>query len=442
MTEPNASQPEPNPAGGTFKRNYRLGLVNGTLARLGNSILHPQLVLAAFVYDQTRSKLLVGLLTAVSVAAHKLPQLYVSSLIEHRERKKLYYVVASVVRFASLLLMAAAILLAGQTSLWWPLALFFVVYCVFRTAQGSASLPFLDIMAGSIGPSRMGGLFGVRHFLGGGMALLGGFLIVQPLLDRVASPASYALLTLVAAVALGLAWCMFLLVRESPNPDPPKRRAVWEVFVAGLRLLRDDANYRRLFYLRVLGYMNGLLLVFYVPYGVEKVGVVGLSGIFLGLFEGSRLVSSRVWGRIGSARGNRLCLVLAGLFFAVSPAAALAAPRAPELFRWAVPATSVQLDFGVVLFLLALCCYGFALQASIIGMLAFTIESAPAERRPSYVAFLNTATFPLAFLSGVVGLLVGLKLISLTALFVVVAASGLLTLLTALRLREVRPGLQ
>jgi hypothetical protein len=73
-----------------------------------------------------------------------------------------------------------------------------------------------------------------------------------------------------------------------------------------------------------------------------------------------------------------------------------------------------------------------------IGTTAFVLESAPEGRRPSYFAFLNTVTFPMTFLPALAGVLVGVGLLGLDALFGCVVVSGLLTLLLTLRLTEVR----
>ncbi|MHC4479799.1 MAG: MFS transporter [Planctomycetota bacterium] len=440
MTEVAAPQSEDLEQKGrnSYGRNYFLVLFNGTLARLGNSLIDPHLVLAAFVYGQTRSSLLVGVLTALGVAGHRLPQLYVSSLIEHHKRKKRFYIGASVVRVALLLAIIATMLLCGRNGHWLVMAAFFAVYFVFRAAQGCASIPFLDILTGAIGPSRIGGFFAVRHFLGGGVTLLAGLFLVQPILDHVPEPSSYAILTGVAVVVLAAAWGSFALFHEKANDAPPEARNLRESFADGRRTLRCEPNYRKLLWLRLLAHVNGLILVFYVPYGVEKLGAVGISGVFLGCVSGSRLISSLLWGRVSNRKGNRLCLIFAGLFFALNPLAALLAPRLPEAFRWTIPATSVSLDLPLLVYLLALACFGFAQQANMIGTTAFVLESAPEGRRPSYFAFLNTVTFPMTFLPALAGVLVGVGLLGLDALFGCVVVSGLLTLLLTLRLTEVR----
>ncbi|MFO7956810.1 MAG: MFS transporter [Candidatus Brocadiia bacterium] len=408
--------------------------------RLGNSFLNPHLVLSALVYDQTRSTALVGLLVALAMAGHRLPQLYVSSLVEHRERKKAFYIAASAVRILMLCIMAGVLFAAGGVGSWWPLAAFLTAYFVFSVAQGCASIPFFDMLAEAIGPTRVGSFFGMRHFLGSCAVLVCGFLVIQPVQDGLPSPTNYAVLTGIAIGVLGISWGSFALFREQENSSPPKRRSARQVLAAGRRLLARDRNYRDILILLVLARVNTLALTFYVPYGVERLGVAGVSGILLGFMSASRMASSLVWGRVSRRKGNRLCLVFAGLLFIFSPLAILAAPRLPGLFRWPLPFTEVELDLPLLIYFLALFSFGMALQAHMIGRTGFIVESAPEGRRPSYIGFLNTVTFPMTFLSVVAGLMVDWRGITLDTLVGIVAASGVLTLLFALRLREVRDG--
>ncbi len=422
----------------SFRRNYRLGILNGMFVGVGNRIISPQIVLAEFVYGLTQSTFLVSLLPSLGMASRLLPQLYIGSLIEERARRKIFYVAATVVRVVLLFALAATMLLAKTRLGTWAVVLFFLVYCAFRAAQGGASIPFMDILAGTVGPSRVGGLFARRHFLGTGLSLLCAFLLVQPIVDRVPAPTSYAVLTIIAMVLMAIGWGIFCLVEEKPLARPPRRRTVRQSLAAGARLLREDSNYRGLFWLRVLARLNGLTLVFCIPYAVEKLGAVALSGILLGFMQASRLISSLVLGSVSDRKGNRSCLLLAAVFFIVSPLVGLAAARMPEAFRWAVPGTKVVLDLPLATFFLAIGLFGFAQQANIIGLIGFTLETAPRARRPSYLAFLNTATLPAAFIPALFGALAAWGLIELSFMFVIAAGSGILTLLVTLRLTEVR----
>ena len=120
------------------------------------------------------------------------------------------------------------------------------------------------------------------------------------------------------------------------------------------------------------------------------------------------------------------------------PGGALLAPRLPQLFRLDIPILLVQMDMPLCVYLMSLCFLGFALQANMIGVNALLIESAPKDKRPSYIAFINTVAFPLAFLPAAAGAIVGDRPLAFDILFVVIAASGLLYFLSALGLSEIR----
>lgn len=203
-------------------------------------------------------------------------------------------------------------------------------------------------------------------------------------------------------------------------------------------MLHEEPNYRWLLVIRVLNRFNFLCFAFYVPYGVERLGAGNMSGVFVGSMAASRLLSSLLWGRMSDRRGNRLCLMLSAGCFCLGPAAALLAPRLPSVFELSLPFVPVPLDLRLLAYLGALCFAGLALEGQVIGLNAFMLESAPADRRPSYVAFLNTVTFPLTFLPALAGLVVGRSAARLDALFAFVAFSGVLTAAAGRRLTEVR----
>ena len=438
-----ASQPDEPPPDTTdaLRRNYLLGVANGALVKAGLGFISHYLVLTAFLYDQTQSTQLVGLLGTLAAAGIMWPQLHISSLIEHRPRKKPFYVVFSIVRVGMLLAMAVCIWLTGPGRSTWVLALFFMAFFLFWSAQGASVMPFYDIIGRVLPANRLGGFFGQRSFFGDTLAVVCGLLIIQPILRSVPSPTSYALLTLLGTVVMGVGWFLFALTGERANHRPPEPRSLRQTWTGSGQMLRSSANYRNLLWMRLLGRMNILLMAFYVPYGVERLGVRGIAGVFLSFVAASRIASSLILGKIGDKKGNRLCLVWSGVCFALSPVAALVAPRLPSLFRWPIPYTDVALDLRLVCYLVALGLFGLALQANQIGSNAFLIEAAPPNRRPSYIAFLSAVTFPLTLLPALAGFIVGKNVGRLEVLFMAVTVSGLLSLVAALRLTEVRkPG--
>ena len=425
-------------SGDTAGRNYVLGIINGALGRCGMGFMHPDLVLAAFVYELTGSNLLVGLVTALAAAGIMWPQLYVSSRIEHLARKKPVYVAVSIARASLLLALVASMWLAVRYRSAWSLVLFFVVFVALRSAQGGGNPPFLDIVAQTVRPSRLGGFFAYRTLFGEALALAGGFLVMQPILRSAAGPGSYAALVGIAFLTMSTAWLVFSFCNEPRNPAPPEPRTLRRTVSATGSILRHDRNYRLLLAIRVLVRVNFLALSFFVPFGDERLGVVRISGVFIGCISFSRLVSSLLWGKLSDRWGGRLCLICAGALLTLSPLTAAAAPRMPGLFQWTLPFTAVPLDLRLCLYLGSLLLFGMGAEAYMIGTQAFTLEAAPPHRRPSYIAFLNTLTFPLTFLPLLAGALIGAKAERLDLVFIVAAAGGALVLLASYALREVR----
>jgi MFS family permease len=227
-----------------------------------------------------------------------------------------------------------------------------------------------------------------------------------------------------------------------------------------MRLLSRDGNYRGLLGVRALMRINVLTLVFYVPYGVERLGAVGLAGVFIGCIAASRLLASPLWAAVSHRWGNRRVLLLVAVLFTISPACALLAPRLPEAFSANVPMIPGAFDLPLCMYLLALAIVGAALAGNIVGTNAFMLESAPSRRRASYIAFLNTVTFPLAFSSMLAGLVLSFlsrlrlpllllgsrsplpefapKVLGMEVLLCICIVAGIATLLATTRLRDVR----
>ena len=442
------------------RRNYVLGVVNGSLGRLGMRLIDPHLVLTAFVYEVTRSPALVGLLSALTFAGALWPQLYMSSIMEHASRKKPYYAGVMVIRVAMLICMTAAMWVSGSTGSGWWMAVFFVAWFFLRSAQGAGAMPFLDMVGKTIHSESLGSFFAMRSLFGEILALTAGFLVAQPIIEGLDVPSSYVLLAVLGTVAMTCGWGTWTLTHEQASEDPPERRNVRQMLGAGMRLLRRDGNYRGLFTVRALMRINVLTLVFYVPYGMERLGTLGLAGVFVGCIAASRLLASPLWARVSRRQGNRMVLVLVGAFFAVSPLCALVAPRLPEAFSASLPWVGARVDLPMCVYLLALGLVGVALSGNIVGTNAFMLQSAPRRRRASYMAFLNTVTFPLAFTSMLAGLglsflgrlrlplmLLGTRypalgfaprILGMELLLGLCVLTGLATLVATTRLREVR----
>jgi len=91
--------------GPVSRRNYVLGILNGALGTVAYDFVHPDLILAGLVFTLSRTAygegvafFLVAVLSIINKGGSLLPQLYVSSLLEHRPRKRPFYVLLTFIR--------------------------------------------------------------------------------------------------------------------------------------------------------------------------------------------------------------------------------------------------------------------------------------------------------------------------------------------------------
>ena len=93
------------------QRSYRLIMLNGAFIMCAFAFVSPSIVLPAFVFRLTASTTLVGLVSSIQGAGWLWPQMVVSNLVEHRERKMPFYLVPGIARIAAWGLTVAAMLL-------------------------------------------------------------------------------------------------------------------------------------------------------------------------------------------------------------------------------------------------------------------------------------------------------------------------------------------
>ena len=415
------------------RRNHVRGVVAGLFAALSRDFTHPQLILAGLIYALTDSAVLVALVTIINKAAVLAPQLFVSSLLEHADRRKPHFIVLTVVRSIAFLSVALSVGLLGWRTNALTLTAFFLCYTVMCSTSGGGHIIFVDMIGRLIPEHRVGSFIGMRNFLGGLAAIAAGALVIQPILAGVTLPLNYFILAL---IGVGLAitdmsiWCT---CREESGPHAEKKTTLGEAFRRGRYWLKRDHNYRCYFWQRVAFRVNYLGLAFFIPYGTEKLGyentaggVAVLGGIMVACIKLSRTVGSGLWGKAADRRGYRFALIGGGVFMTAAPLLALLAPSLPPLFDIGLPGVAHRLDLRLLVYLLALVCIGFGFQATILGGQKFLITNAPEERRASYVAFLNTITSPLTLLP-LAGALMA-EVAGMTGLFFVVTGGGMLAL--------------
>ena len=145
------------------RRNFNLGVINGSLWMFGRALGEPETILPAFaVALMGDNPIWVGLLVSVVNAGWFWPPLLVTPALATRQRRLIYYQVSAVVRSIAILAVFFAVkYMAGVNTLlaFWTIALCYFIY----TSGGGVGLAFA--LRGS---RRMGGDIGVESESGKG----------------------------------------------------------------------------------------------------------------------------------------------------------------------------------------------------------------------------------------------------------------------------------
>lgn len=421
------------------RRNYRLGLLDGALLGMAGDFLHPELILAGFIYVQTGSALAVALVTAIQKSGAMFVQFAAGVWIEPFPRRRPLYMAVSALRLLAVLTLGAAMLRLSRYPSSSAMVLFYLALFLHAGSGGALAVIRNDMIGRLIPPHRIGPLLGTRKFLGGVAAVLTGGLVIQPILSRLNYPRNY--LTLVAVGALVLlaeayAWCA---CREQPGQRVRQRASLPQAFRRGFHWLRTDRNYRRFMWVRISFRCSYVGMAFFIPFGSETLGADGgglavMGGILVVVRKTSELAASLLWARTGQYSGYRFALLGSTIATLGGPLLALLAALLPPVFSVDMPGVALPLTLPLLLFLLALASFGAGFSGMLIAGQQFLITNAPPQNRPSYMTFINTLLSPLTLLP-LLG--AGLAaLVGMRALFVLVVAGAAVGVFAARGMEE------
>jgi MFS family permease len=393
-----------------LRRNFTLGVINGALYDLSNAFLEPTLVLTWFVSQLTNSYFLIGLISPIWTGGWFLPQLIAASYLQRQERKMPLYNAMAVVRGASWGLMTLVLFLLSDRTL--LLIIFFTTLIIYSLASGLAGLSFMDIVAKTILPTRLGLFFAMRSFWGGILAL-GAGPIVRYVLDEKrgwAFTTNFGLLFLLSFLTLSISLSTFSLVVEPIEKldgelagEQGQLRQAWD-------LLRSDRGYARFLATRLTLAMGDMATPFYIIFAKNNLGVpASIVGTYLIIATVAGLLSNFVWSHISDQRGSRLAIRLAALVGLLMPTIALGV-RATFACTYSAGTGGLSSSPGLGPWVLAavFAFMGALRSASNIAYSSYLLKLAPIRKRPTYIGFANTLIGMTTLLTGVGGLIVGL----------------------------------
>lgn len=412
-------------------RNFWLGVLNGLCFTLAETLIDPTLVLVAFVSRLTDSPVLIGLVAPLRDSAWFLPQFWLSGQVQSLPTKLTLYRQTAVVRLVA---WGALVLLTALTPAP-PLLLlgFFAAFGTYAIASGFGGLAFMEVVGKTVPPGRRAVFFAWRLFLGG-LAGLGAAALVRWLLSDAAPlafPHNFSLLFGLGWLAAALGLAVFGIIREPPDERPRPRVSAGVQLGRAWQILKANANYRRLIYVRSSLMLAGAPVPFFAVFGRAALGVSpDMLGAYLLVYTVASLFTNILVGRLAGRLGNRRILqvsALAGLLMTALVAALFAAASGGGVTGalaglWLMPAFALA-----------------GIRETSLGVAgqAFLLNISPADDRSLYLGSTNTLLGVVLLSTGLSGVVVAS--FGIAALLGISLVAGGLAFLAAWRLQE--PGL-
>ena len=376
-----------------YKRNFILGISNGIFFNIGLAFLSGSTVLPVFMAHLTDSKVLIGLATSIENIGWHLPQLFVAAATIHYSRQLGVYTRAAILRTITFLGIVVSIFILGDNNHSLLLILFFLLFTFFAVSGGLAAVSFMDIVGKTIPANKRGTYFGMRMFIGGGLAALSGIL-VKNILGGYSFPTNFGLLFSLALVTVILGLGSFGSVKEPVLANPRPHKPLKENCLEAFSLFQTDATYKLLFLVRITIGAFTLAYPFYILYAQKTLNIKPeAAGIFLSFEMLGYLVSNILWAYLSNRINNRMVLLLSAICSVFPPVIALINSL------WSLP---------VGLYALAFFFLGATNSGLFVGFFNYLLEIAPEEKRPLYVGFIHTVIFPTYFLSVLGGIIIQL----------------------------------
>ena len=366
------------------RQNFVLGVTNGALFTLADTLVDPTLVQVALLTSLSASPFLIGLLFPLRNLVWYLPQLWVSGFMQVRPMKLPLYRRTSLVRGVLWIGLTLAVFTLHDPG--WLLLAIFLVLPMIDLLGGLSAVSFMDVVAKVVPPRERGDFFAWRLTVGGVLAI-GAGLVVRLVLDEngpLVFPQNFGLLFALTAGAAITGMTLFSLVREPAEPSPIPRASLRAQLRQARTVLAANPNYQRFLRMRAALMLAGAATPFFVVFAQTRLGLPASNiGLYLAAYTASGLAASFLYVRISRKAGHqRSAVVMSVAGLAMIGLALAAALLARPL---ALPAGLLTVLFVLVFILSGLRETGIGVAAN-----SLLLDLAPPGQGPLYVGITHS----------------------------------------------------
>ncbi len=355
-------------------RNFLLLIASSFLTKLGDATASAKTTLPWLMSALGAPVALTGLLVPIRESGSLIPQLVIAAWVRRQPLRKWAWVLGAVLQAGAVAAMAwVASTLSGAAAG----AALLGALVVFSLSRGLSSVASKDVLGKTIPRTRRGRVNGFSASAAGLASLAVGGALASVQGDG-ASREGFVVLLLFAAGLWLVAAVVYAFVAEEPGETEGGGNALIHAF-GKLRLLRDDAPFRRFVLARSLLLCSALTAPYYVVLARQHApGNLWLLGVFILAGGVASMISAPIWGRLADWSSRRVMILGALITGSLGVLAFAVETLAPGLAR--------QHWFYPVVFLVL----GVAHSGVRLGRKTYVVDLAGGNRRTDYVAVSNS----------------------------------------------------
>ena len=368
-----------------FRWNFSVNVLEGAFFWFGTSFAASATILPLYVSHLTDSRVLIGLISAISGAGWYLPQLFTANYVARLPVKK--RMVIRVGLFSErlpLLVMALSVFLFAARSPRVALVLFFSTLAWHAMGAGIIAIAWQDMIAKVIPVNYRGRLLGLANSAGSAAGILGAALAAG-ILARFPFPTNFGVCISLTFLFVMASWFSLALTREPPS-SPQRTSVSLSSYLRGLPgVLRQDRNFAAYMLSRTVAVFAKMGIGFVTVYAVQRWRLAdSQAGFYTIMLLAGGTIANLVGGLAADRLGHKLVLEVGLILLAICMLLAVIAPSPV----WMYPVFA-----GI----------GGLVALDILSGISLPMEFANPEQRPTYIGLANTIPGLFAAVSPMIG---------------------------------------